>query len=90
VLANVLLGLGLIALVITLLVVQLIPLWVLLVMAVLALILILPPLLRVRRSQNMVQLQGSFQMPIQIAGAIAMLIGSIVPWLVSVLRPGSF
>lgn len=89
VLANVLLVLGIIALVITLFVVQLIPLWVLIVMAVLALILVLPPLLRVRRSQNMVQLQGSFQVPIQIAGALAMLIGSIVPWLMSVLHLGS-
>jgi len=84
-LANILLGVGLVALFVTLFVVQLIPWWVLLLMAVIAAILIVPPLLRVRRSQNMVQFQGSFQVPVQIAAALAMTVGCVGPWLISLL-----
>jgi 4-hydroxybenzoate polyprenyltransferase len=84
-LANILLGIGIIALFITLFVVQLIPWWVLILMAVIAAILIVPPLLRVRRSQNMVQFQGSFQVPVQIAAALAMTIGCVGPWIISLL-----
>jgi Na+(H+)/acetate symporter ActP len=74
-----------VALFVTLFVVQLIPWWVLFLMAVIATILIVPPLLRVRRSQNMVQFQGSFQVPVQIAAALAMTIGFVGPWIISVL-----
>ncbi len=84
-LANILLGIGLVALLATLFVVQLIPWWVLILMAAIAAVLIVPPLLRVRRSQNMVQFQGSFQVPVQIAAALAMAIGFVGPWVISVL-----
>jgi 4-hydroxybenzoate polyprenyltransferase len=84
-LANILLGIGLVALFVTLFVVQLIPWWVLLLMAVIAAILIVPQLLRVRRSQNMVQFQGSFQVPVQVAAALALTAGLVGPWLVSLL-----
>jgi 4-hydroxybenzoate polyprenyltransferase len=90
ILANILLALGVIALFITLFFVALIPVWVLIVMAVLALILIVPPLLRVRRSQNMVQLQGSFQVPLTIAAAAALVIGYLAPWLNSFFHFGIF
>ncbi len=85
-LANLLLGVGIVALFITLFVVQLIPWWVLILMAVIAAILIVPPLLRVKRSQNMVQFQGSFQVPVQIAAALAMIIWFIAPWIVLTFR----
>ena len=68
---------------ITLFVVQLIPWWVLFLMAAIAVILIAPPLLRVHRAQNMVQFQGSFQVPVQIAAALSMAIGFVGPWLTS-------
>jgi len=84
-LANILLGIGLVALFVTLFVVQLIPWWVLILMAVIAAILIVPPLLRVRRSQNMVQFQGSFQVPVQIAAALALTVGFVGPWIISLL-----
>lgn len=84
-LANLLLAVGVIALFITLFVVQLIPWWVLILMAAIALILIVPPLLRVRRSQNMVQFQGSFQVPVQIAAALAMTVGFMGPWISALL-----
>ncbi|HZY44143.1 MAG TPA: UbiA prenyltransferase family protein [Anaerolineae bacterium] len=90
ILANILLALGVIALFITLFFVALIPVWVLIVMALLALILIVPPLLRVRRSQNMVQLQGSFQVPLTIAAAAALVIGYLAPWLNSFFHFGIF
>ena len=87
-LANTLLGTGIVTSFITLFVVWLIPVWVLIVMAVIAAILIVPPMLRVRRSQDMVQFQGSFQVPLQIAAALAMVVWFVVPWLVGALRVG--
>ena len=66
----------------------LIPVWVLILIAVIAVILIVPPMLRVKRSQNMVQFQGSFQTPVQIAAALGMAIWFIGPWLISALRIG--
>lgn len=87
-LANSLLSIGLVAVVITLFVVQLIPWWVLILIVVIALILIVPPLLRVKRSQNMVQFQGSFQVPVQLAAALGMAVWFVGPWLVTVLRIG--
>jgi 4-hydroxybenzoate polyprenyltransferase len=87
-LANVLLILGVVALFVTLFVIQLIPWPVLLLMVVIAAILIVPPLLRVRKSQNMVQFQGSFQVPVQIAAALAMAIWFVGPWIATALRIG--
>jgi 4-hydroxybenzoate polyprenyltransferase len=89
-LANTLLAIGVIALLVTLFVVQLIPLWALVVMAALAVILIVPPLLRIRRTQNMVQFQGSFQVPLQIAAAMAMLLWYVAPWAAAVLHLNVF
>jgi 1,4-dihydroxy-2-naphthoate octaprenyltransferase len=86
--ANVLLILGVVALFVTLFVIQLIPWPVLLLMVVIAAILIVPPLLRVRKSQNMVQFQGSFQVPVQIAAALAMAIWFVGPWIATALRIG--
>ena len=43
-------------------------------------------MLRVKRSQNMVQFQGSFQVPVQIAAALGMTIWFVGPWS-SLLRP---
>ncbi len=82
-LANALLVIGVVALFITLFVVRLIPMWVLILMAIIAAILIVPPLLRVRRAntQNMVQFQGSFQVPVQIAAALAMTIWFVGSWI---------
>ncbi len=85
-LANVLLVVGIAALFITLFVIQLIPWWVLLLMAVIAAILIVRPLLHVRRAQNMVQFQGSFQVPVQIAAALAMAFWFVGPWLAAGLH----
>ena len=82
-LANMLLIVGLVALFITLFVIDLVPAWVLILMAIIAAILIVPPLLRVRRSQNMVQFQGSFQIPVQIAASLAMVIWFVWPWIAS-------
>ena len=87
-LANILLGIGVVALFVTLFVVQLIPWWVLILMAVIAAILIVPPLLRVKRSQNMVQFQGSFQVPVQIAAALALTIWFVGPWVITALAVG--
>jgi 4-hydroxybenzoate polyprenyltransferase len=92
ILANTLLGIGVVALVVTLFVVRLIPAWVLIAMAVIALILIVPPLLRVHRAgaQNMVQFQGSFQVPLQVAAAIALMVWYVGPWMASMLHLALF
>jgi 4-hydroxybenzoate polyprenyltransferase len=87
-LANILLGIGIVALLITLFVMWLVPAWVLILIAVIAAILIVPPMLRVKRSQDMVQFQGSFQVPVQIAAAVGMLVWFIGPWLISTLGIG--
>ena len=68
----------------------LIPTWVVLLMIGLAAILILPPLLRVRRHHSALELQAPFQMPIQIAGAIALAVWFVGPWLDALLRLGLF
>ena len=87
-LANTLLGIGIVALFLTLFVMWLIPPWVLIVMIGIAAILVVPPMLRVRRARGMVQLQGSFQVPLQIAAALAMVIWFVGPWITAALRVG--
>ena len=89
-LANVLLILGVAALIITLFVVQLVPAWVLVLMIALAVILIVSPMLHVRRSHDMVQMKGSFQVPLVMAAALATSAWFVVPWLNGLLHLGLF
>lgn len=72
--------------VITVSVVQLIPTWVLLITAALAAVLLVRPLLRVRRSQSAMELQQPFQKPLEMAAAIALAIWFAGPWASSVLH----
>jgi len=58
--------------ILTIVVAHLIPLWVILVMVVIAALLALPHLLRVRRSQSAIELQAPFQKPLEVAGALAL------------------
>ncbi len=89
-LMNALLIVGLGAGFITIFVVQLIPAWVLVLLAVLAAGMIVSPMLKLRRSMNAVELHGTFQVPLQIAAAIAMMIWYVAPWMSSMLHLGMF
>jgi 4-hydroxybenzoate polyprenyltransferase len=63
---------GVAAAVSTIVVIRLIPTWVLLLMAGLAAILALRPLLRVHRTKSNLELQHGFQKPLEIAAAVAL------------------
>ena len=76
------LSIGVLCTIITLLVVPLIPWWVIGLTAFLLAILVLPPLLRVRRLQrNAVDIQAPFQKPFEIAFAIALFAWFFLPWI---------
>jgi 4-hydroxybenzoate polyprenyltransferase len=63
----------------TLIVIRLIPLWVLLLWAAYAALLMIPGMLHLRRHASPVSLQESFHKPIEIAGAFALLLQFIGP-----------
>jgi 4-hydroxybenzoate polyprenyltransferase len=67
------------------LVVRLIPTWVLLGMVALAAVFVVRPLLKVRRTQSSIELQGPFQKPLEMAGAVALATWFAGPWALSVL-----
>ncbi len=76
-----LLGVGAVSAVYTVFFVRLIPLWVLLLMAALAVALALRPLLKIRRQQTHLQLQQSFQKPLEVAAAASFAIHFIGVWM---------
>jgi chlorophyll synthase len=63
---------GVVSGVLTVVVGRLIPVWVLIVMVILAAGLSVPPMLRLRRTRSAIELQGPFQKPLEVAGAIAL------------------
>ena len=76
-----LLGIGIIAILISILFVHLIPDWVLAVLALVAVIFIAPRLLKIRRRQSSVQMQEPFQKPLEIAAAFALFVQFFGPWI---------
>ncbi len=72
--------------IISFIVIDLIPLWVLIIMAILAALFILPPTLKLRRSDSSMAVQGALQKPLERAAAIALLLQFILPWLDQVFR----
>ncbi len=56
----------------TVVVVRLIPMWVLIGMVALAAVFLSRPLLKVRRTQSVIELQQPFQKPLEVAGAVAL------------------
>jgi len=63
----------------------LIPIWVLVIAAVLATILLVRPLLKIRRHHSMVELQQPLQKPLEIGEAVAFAIWFVGPWVDSLL-----
>jgi len=82
-----LLALGVSSALVTVFVVHLFPTWVLFLVLGLAALLIIPPLLRVRRQKGHIEIQQSFQKPLEIAAAAALVaqfsgawILQFIPW----------
>lgn len=67
----------------TVLIVQLIPGWVLLLMVAVTAILILRPLMELRQRKTHLELQQSFQKPLEIAAASALMINFLETWIIT-------
>jgi len=76
-----LLAVGVISALYTVLVEQLIPVWVLALMALFTAGLAVRPLLKVRQTQTNLELQQSFQKPLEIAAASALSVHFVLPWM---------
>lgn len=70
--------------------IDLIPLWVFVLMAVLAITFVLPPALKLRRGDTSLAVQSAFQKPLERAAAIALLLQYLLPWLDELLHLGLF
>jgi 4-hydroxybenzoate polyprenyltransferase len=75
---------------ISFIVIDLIPLWVIVIMTILAVLFTLPPTLKLSRSDNSIAIQGALQKPLERAAAIALLLQFILPWLDQVFTWGLF
>ncbi len=81
-----LLAIGVAAAIITVFVVRLIPTWVLIISAALAVVLLVRPALKVRRRHSLVELQQPFQKPLEYAAAMALAIWFVGPWVEMMLH----
>ncbi len=73
--------LGFFAAIVSFLVVQLVPLWVLGLSAITTLLLLVRPALRYQRGRSFVASQAPFQKPVEIAAAVALGVRMVGPWL---------
>jgi len=62
--------------------------WTLVVMACAAVIFIIPPLLKLRRSHNSIETQEPLQKPLEMAGALGLLAQFMVPWVARIFGGG--
>jgi 4-hydroxybenzoate polyprenyltransferase len=72
---------------VTVFVVRLIPDWVLLLLVAFAAVLVIPPMIRVRRHSSHLALQESFQKPLEIATAFALTLQFVYPWALQFFYP---
>ena len=86
-LMNALLITGSVTAVVTIFIIQIVPLWVMGIVAVIFAVLFMQPMLKARRAgaRGSVEAQAPFQVPIQIAGAVALSIWFVGSWLTGVL-----
>lgn len=75
---------------VSLLMINLIPGWVLLLMVVLSAIFVLPPLIKIKQGDTHMAIQGSFQKPLERAASLALILQYFIPWLDQVLNIGWF
>ncbi len=76
--------------IVSFLIIDLIPFWVFMVMAILAALSIIPSLIKIRHGDSSMAIQGSLQKPLERAAAIALLLQYVVPWLDQVWHLGLF
>lgn len=75
---------------VSLFMINLIPGWVLLLMAVLSAIFVLPQLIKIKQGDTHMAIQGSLQKPLERAAALALIFQYLIPWLDQVLNIGWF
>jgi len=63
------------------LIIDLVPFWTFVVMAVLAIIFIIPPIIKMRQGDSSIAIQGALQKPMEWAASIALLLQYLLPWL---------
>lgn len=76
--------------IISFLIINLIPIWVLVLMATLAALSVIPSLIKIRRGDSSMAIQGSLQKPLERAAAIALFLQYVLPWLDQVWHLGLF
>lgn len=79
------LGIGIASAIVTVFVIRMIPAWVLLVMLALTGVLLLRPLLKIRRFRSAVELQEPFQKPVELAVAVSLAAWFGGSWVLSTL-----
>lgn len=90
ILMTIVLVIGIFAGAVSLILIELIPLWVFLLMAVLAALFVLPKALRIRRNDSSMAIQGSLQKPLERAAALALFLQYFLPWISALLNLNLF
>ena len=90
ILMTIVLGVGIFAGAVSLILIELIPLWVFLLMAVLAVLFVLPRAIRIRRSDSSMAVQGALQKPLERAAALALFLQYFLPWAADLLNLNLF
>lgn len=80
------LALGIFAGAVSLLIIEIIPLWVFLLMAIFSLMFVLPKILKIRREDTSMAIQASMQKPFERAAALALVLQYVLPWLADLLN----
>ena len=81
---------GVLSGIISFLIIDLIPFWVFIVMAILAVLFVLPPVLKLRHGDSSIEIQNAFQKPLERSAALALLLQFIAPWLDELFHLGLF
>ncbi len=80
------LGLGVFAGAVSLIIIELIPTWVFLLMAVLSIVFVLPKLIQIRNDDSSMAIQASLQKPFERAAALALILQYLLPWVGNLLN----
>ncbi len=80
------LGLGIFAGAVSLIMIELIPLWVFLLMVALSIVFVVPKIIKIQREDNSMAIQASVQKPFERAAAIALLLQYLLPWVAGLLN----
>ncbi len=84
------LGLGIFAGAVSLILIELIPLWVFLLMAAFSILLVMPKVIKIRKDDSSMAIQGSLQKPFERAAALALVLQHFLPWISDLLKLNLF